>query len=268
MTPSSPAHANRSDVVRQVAVVAATCLMIAAAMVGAGLFGGTPVQDLQGGALDADGSYLAPARPAFSIWSAIYIGFVAYAAWQALPQQRADVRQRAMGWWIAASEVLNGLWLLAAQFADLPTTVAVIFALAGVLALAFHRAVRTAREGLLPALLIDGVTGLHLGWVTIAAVANTAAWLTRTAPEEWADAAAVTGVVALAVVAIIAVGIGWRGRGRLAPALALAWGLSWLAVARLSGEPASTAIGVTAAAVAVIALGATLAFRFSRRAAS
>ena len=56
------------DIVRQVAVISAFCFMIVAAMVGTGLLGGTPVQDLQDGALDADGSYLAPATSAFSIW--------------------------------------------------------------------------------------------------------------------------------------------------------------------------------------------------------
>ncbi|MDN3310385.1 tryptophan-rich sensory protein [Microbacterium oryzae] len=252
------------DILRQVAVISATCFMLVAAMVGVGLFGGTAVQDLQGGALDADASYLAPARPAFSIWTPIYVGLVLYAIWQALPGQRARSRQRAIGWWIAASEVLNGCWLLAAQFLNLPATVAVIFALAAVLAVTFRAAVRAPGDGVASAVLIDGVTGLHLGWVTLATVANTAAWLTQTAPADWADAAAVFGIAVLAVVALIGVALGWRGRGRLAPALALAWGLSWLAVGRLSEEPASAAIGGTAVAVAVVVLVAAVVFRLTR----
>jgi hypothetical protein len=253
---SEPEASRPADLVRQVAVISAFCFMIVGAMVGTGLLGGTAVQDLQNGALDADASYLAPARPAFSIWSAIYLGLAAYTAWQALPGQRATLRQRTLGWWIALTMVLNGLWLVVAQIATLPLTVLTIAVLLVALGITFHRAVvsRLSGEGLLDALLIDGVTGLHLGWVTLATVANTAAWLTVTGPAEWESAATAWGIVVLVVVAAVGLAIGWFGRWRIAPALALAWGLTWLAVARLTGEPHDTAIGVTAIVVAVVIL--------------
>ncbi|GAA4776348.1 tryptophan-rich sensory protein [Microbacterium gilvum] len=256
-----------SDILRQVAVLSATTFMIIAAMVGTGLLGGTPVQELQGGALDADASFLAPARQAFSIWTAIYAGLIAYAVWQALPGQRDSERQRSLGWWIAATEVLNGLWLLAAQFTTLPMTVVVIAALAAVLGLTFRRIVRRPGRGVVSAILVDGVTGLHLGWVTLATVANVAAWLTQTAPDDWAAFASVVGVVVLAVVAVVGIAIGWQGRGRVAPAAALAWGLAWLAVGRLAGEPADTAIGVAAIVVAVVIAAAALVRRTARASA-
>ena len=86
-----------SDLARQIVVISAVVFMIIAAMVGVGLFGGTNVRDLQGGALDADATVLAPGRSAFSIWSVIYILMIAYAVWQALPGQRARDRQRRAG---------------------------------------------------------------------------------------------------------------------------------------------------------------------------
>ena len=78
------------------------------------------------------------------------------------------------------------------------------------------------------------MTGLHLGWVTLATVANIAAWLTGIAPESWADAATAWGLAVLAAVAVIGIGIAWASGWRVAPGLALAWGLSWLAVGRLT----------------------------------
>lgn len=242
------------DLVRQIGVISAFCFMIVAAMVGTGLFGGTAVQDLQNGALDADGSYLAPARPAFSIWSAIYVGLFAYTVWQALPRQRERSRQRALGWFIAGTMVLNGLWLVVAQFATLPLTVGAIVALLVLLALTFHRAVVQPGRGVVDALLIDGVTGLHLGWVTLATVANTAAWLTTVVPAEADESASLWGVLVLIVVAAIGVGIAWAGRWRVAPGLAMAWGLAWIGVGRLALEPADTVIGVTAIVVAAVVL--------------
>jgi hypothetical protein len=242
------------DLARQIVVISAFCFMIVAAMVGTGLFGGTPVQDLQDGALAADGSYLAPATQAFSIWTVIYVGLLAYTVWQAFPRQRGRLRQREVGWLIAGTMVLNGIWLVTAQFATLPLTVLAIVLLLALLGVTFRKTVLMPGRGILDSLLIDGVTGLHLGWVTLATVANTTAWLTQIVPSDWEESAAVWGVAVLVVVAVIGVAIAWASGWRVAPALALAWGLSWLAVNRLFLEPPSTAIGVTAIVVAVIVL--------------
>lgn len=242
------------DIARQIAVISALGFTLVAVLVGVGGLGGTEVENTQGGQLSAQGSFLAPATPAFSIWSVIYTGLIAYVIWQALPSQRASERQRAIGWWIALTIVLNGLWLVASQFLTIEWTVIIIVLLAIALSITFRISVKTRvpRGGFLDALLIDGVTGLHLGWVTLATVANIAAWLTGIVPESWADSASVIGVVVLIAVLLIGLGISWRSGWRVAPALALGWGLSWLAVGRLEGDPQNQAIGVTAIIVAVI----------------
>ena len=213
-------------------------------------------ENSQGGQLSAQGSYLAPATPAFSIWSVIYLGLAAYVVWQALPSQRASARQRAIGWWIALTIVLNGLWLVAAQLLTIEWTVIVIVLLLIALCITFRISVvtRTPRGGWVDALLIDGVTGLHLGWVTLATVANIAAWLTGIVPESWEDAATAFGLAVLAVVAVIGLGIAWASGWRVAPGIALAWGLSWLAVGRLTGEPTNDLIGIAAIVVALLVL--------------
>lgn len=258
-TPSPSAVSREStprDLLRQSVVICALGFTLVSVVVGVGGFGGTATQDTQDGALSAEGSYLAPAGPAFSIWSLIYLGLAAYVIWQALPGQRASERQRAIGWWIALTIVLNGLWLVAAQFLTIEWTVIVIVLLLIALCITFRISVatRAPRGGFFDALLIDGVTGLHLGWVTLATVANITAWLTGIAPASWEDSATVWGIAVLVVVAVIGLGIAWASGWRIAPGLALAWGLSWLAVNRLSGEPLNSAIGITAIVVAVLVL--------------
>ncbi|TPX05302.1 hypothetical protein FJ656_07260 [Schumannella luteola] len=183
-----------------------------------------------------------------------------------MPGQRESARQRTIGWWIALTMVLNGLWLVLAQFTTLLLTLVGIVVLLVALAVTFRIAVRTRQggDGLADALLIDGVTGLHLGWVTLATVANATALLTQTAPGAWADAATGVGIAVLVVVGLIGVALAVASRGRIAPALALAWGLSWLAVARLTGEPESFGIGVAAIVVAVVVLVAAVVVRFGR----
>lgn len=245
-----------SDLARQIVVLSAVSFMLIAAVIGAGAFGNSAVQDQQGGALNTDGSYLAPAGPAFSIWSVIYLGLIAYSIWQALPRQRTNPRQRALGWLIALTMTLNGLWLVAARFGTLFLTVVVIVLLLAALGWTFRVAVATRepRGGVLDSVLIDGVTGLHLGWVTLATVANTAAWLTTIVPPSWEQGADAIGIAVLIVVALIGLAIAWRSSWRVTPAIALAWGLSWLALERFTGEPQSGPIGATALVVAAVVL--------------
>jgi hypothetical protein len=253
-------QSSSKDLVRQILVISAASFMIIAALVGTGALGGTPVQELQDGALDSDATYLAPASSAFSIWSAIYLGLIAYTVWQAFPSQRADERQRALGYWIALTMVLNGVWLVVAQFLSLILTVVAIVVLLIVLAITLRKAVVSwPPRGWVDRILIDGVTGLHLGWVTLATIANLTAWLTQNGQPEWEDNAHLLGVLVLVAVAVIGVAISWATQ-RLAPALALSWGLSWLAVGRLTGQPESEPIGYTATAVAVVVLVAGIAF--------
>lgn len=257
-----------SDILRQTAVISSAGFMLVAALIGSGMFGHDSVSDQQDGSLSEQGSYLAPAGPAFSIWSVIYLGLIAYLIWQALPAQRDDARQRAAGGWIALSMVLNGLWLVAARFGPFWSTALVIALLLVVLARVMILLGRTRGTGIAQRVLVDGVQGLHFGWVTIATVANTTSWITSLAPDAWEQQADVWGVIVLAVVLVICAASAWA-LGRIVPTVASAWGLAWVAVGRLTGEPESTVIGVTAMIVAavllVIAVPAVL--RARRRAA-
>lgn len=266
-----------SDIGRQVAVISSVVFMIIAAMVGTGLFGGTNVRELQGGALDADATVLAPGTPAFSIWTAIYVLMVAYTIWQALPGQRASERQRAAGWWMAATAVLNGCWLLAAQFLTLIATVLAIVVLLIVLGLTLRVLVthdvrgasggsESTAERRLNSLLMDGTVGLHLGWVSLATVANITAWLAaEVVPAMDASAQTVWGIAVLVVVAAVGIAVAIGTRGRVAPALAMAWGLSWIGIARLTGEPHAPGVAATAFAVALVVLVAPFEVRRRRQ---
>ncbi|MBD7958203.1 tryptophan-rich sensory protein [Microbacterium sp. Sa4CUA7] len=262
-----PTTARSTDIVRQIGVISAVSFMLIAAVVGVGALGGTPVQDLQDGALSASGSYLAPATQAFSIWTVIYVLMVAYAVWQALPSQRADARQRVLGWWIAATAVLNGLWLVSAQFTTLPVTVIVIVLLLVTLGWTLHLAVQNPPHGVRQALFTDITVGLHLGWVALATVANSTAWLTQIAPAEWAQAADAAAIAVIVVVALVGAGLALASGGRIAPGLAMGWGLVWIGVGRAAGEPASMPIAIAAwiaAAIVVLVPVIVTAVRFAR----
>ena len=100
-----------SDRNRRLAVTVAEVFCVLGTLVGLGVLGGPEVQQAAGGALAADATYIAPAVPAFGIWTPIYLGLAAYTLWQWLPVT-ATPRYRQTGWLAAASMVLNALWLL------------------------------------------------------------------------------------------------------------------------------------------------------------
>jgi hypothetical protein len=252
------------DTVRQIVVIVSAVIAIVGSFIGSGAAGGTPIQDAAGGALSASATLIAPAGLAFSIWSIIYLGLVAYAIWQALPRQKADDRQRRLGYWIAASLLLNAAWILSVQFDQLWLSLPVIVALLVVLIRTFFICFSTRPKNWVETLVVDGTIGLYLGWVCVATAANTAALLTAAGFDGFGIDPTIWAVVVVAVAGVIGILLGIRDRGRIAPALALGWGLAWLAVGRLQGDPQSTATGVVAVVAVIAVLAVTITVRVLR----
>jgi len=256
----------RHDTRRQVTVAVSAALAVVGAFIGSGAAGGTPVQDAAGGALAADATPVAPGGGAFGIWSVIYVGLLAYAVWQALPGQRTAERHRRLGYWLAASLLLNAAWILSIQLDLLPLSVPVIAALLAVLVVAFRIALATRTKSVVEAVVTDGTIGLYLGWVTIATAANVTALLVATGFDGFGIGADAWAVVVLLVAAAVGMATAVGGRGRLAPAASLAWGLVWVAIARLTYGPLSTpaAIAALAAAAAVVLTAVVVRLRANR----
>lgn len=262
--PLGVTHPTVFDRIRQSGVIAATVVALCGAVYGFGLAGGHPVPRVAGGALGPDATLLAPAGPAFAIWSVIYLGLAGYAIWQALPSQAARHRQRAVGYWMSASLLLNAAWILAVQAGLLALSVPIIVLLLVVLVVAFARLRHEPGGTTADAVLLDGTVGLYLGWVMVATAADLAAWLTAAGftgsgfpPEVWA-------MVVLAALAVLACALAVWDRGRLAPALASAWGLVWIAVSRVVGGLPSAVVAVTALAAGILVIMVAVAVRVAR----
>jgi hypothetical protein len=253
-----------SDVVRQVTVLVGAVVATLGAFWGSGAFGGESQPEVGDGALATDATLVAPAGPAFSIWSVIYTGLIAYAVWQALPGRRTDPRQRQVGWLVLGTMVLNALWIAVVQIELLPLSVAVILALLSLLILVHLRLVATRPSSAVEAVVLDGTLGLYLGWTTVATVANIAAVLAAEGQTELVLGPVVWSVVVLVVAAAVGVGLAVHSHGRLAPGAAITWGLAWIAVARSAGEPQDTVVALTAAAAAGVVALATLSLRLVR----
>lgn len=236
--------------VRQVLVLLAAIAAVVVSTIGSGAFGGTPIDQASGGALDDDATLLAPAGPAFSIWSLIYGGLILLAVVQALPRFRDDERlNRTAGWTILAL-LLNPAWILVVQVGVLWLTVVVIAALAAVL-------IRLAvlLSGMAPhggqKWWHDLPLALYAGWVIAATAANTAAFV----DAEITEVTVAYALVLLVVATFLSILVAMIQPGGAGVAAATAWGAAWIAYGRLSGDPSSTTVGVAAVVAAVLLAG-------------
>lgn len=253
------------DTVRQAIVLIGALLAVFGAFIGSGAAGGTPIQDASGGALAADATTIAPGGPAFAIWTPIYLGLLVYAFWQSMPKQRADERQRRLGYPIAASLILNAVWILSIQAGFLALSIPVIAVLLASLVWIFFVMIRTKAKNTFELIVVDGTMGLYLGWVCVATAANVTALLVAAGFGGWGIPREVWSVVVLAIAAAVGVLLAVRSGGRLAPSASLAWGLIWIAIARLSGVLESTSTGIAAIVAAIIVVVATVALRVRRQ---
>ena len=252
------------DIVRQITVGASAVIAIVGSFVGSGAAGGTPIQDAAGGALAADATLIAPDAPAFSIWSIIYLGLIAYAVWQFLPAQSSAERHRRLGYWIAASLILNAAWILSIQFDLLVLSVPIIVVLLAVLIQAFLQTLQYRPLNAFDALVTDATIGLYLGWVAIATAANVTALLAVSGFTGWGLPPELWSIVVITVAALAGITLAVVGRGRISPALSLSWGLAWVAIGRLTGDLVSVPTAVAAIIAVVLVLGSAVVLRATR----
>ena len=198
-----------------------------------------------------------PGRAGLCIWTPIYLGLAGFTVFQWLPTQTAEPRHRAIGWLAAASMVLNAAWLLVTQQDWIWVSVVVMAALVATLALLVRRLEEHPSYGHGETVLVDGTFGLYLGWVAVAACANVTAALVASGVDPGGLLAQLAAVVVLAVAAGVGVLLARRLGGRWAVAVAMAWGLLWIAWGRLAAEPRSVVVALAAVVAAVVVLVAT-----------
>lgn len=242
-------------------VLAGALLMLLGTLYGFGLIG-TPVEESISGSLAANATLVAPATPAFQIWSVIYLGLFAYTIWQLLPASRDSQRADAIAIPAALTMVLNGVWLLVVQAGAIWLSVAVIAVLALLLGRVVQLLGRFPSGGRLETAFTDGSFGLYLGWVSIATVANVAAALVYSGVAPVGRTAEFWTVATLTVASLLGVWLSLRLGGRWAVGAAMAWGLAWIAFGRLVLTPESPVAGIAAAVAALVVLAAAPLVRY------
>lgn len=211
----------------------------------------------------ADGNTtLRVAGYAFSIWGLLYLGLLAYAVRQVLPQTGESTLINRLGWPSVVTLFGIGFWIIVAAMNLKAASVIIIFAsLIALLVplLVFGGTIqalgRFDRDRMLTVWPLAGLAG----WLTVAVPLNlittaTAfnALPTALTPTGWAVAAAV-------VTALIAIGVTARLR-TLAYPLPVSWGLLGAFVAEQPDNP-PLAFTALAASILVLLAGVVLTFR-------
>lgn len=114
-----------------------------------------------------------PAGYVFAIWGIIYVGWMAFAVYQALPAQRANPRLQRISWLFALANIANAAWLFTWHFELFPLSAIVMLSLLALLIaiywrLNIGRVQVSAREKW----LVDLPFGIYLGWISVATIAN------------------------------------------------------------------------------------------------
>jgi benzodiazapine receptor len=159
-----------ADGVRQIMVVLAVIGTIAVNAL-ANLL---PINGRNTGAVsDGFPVYIIPAGYAFSIWGLIYLGLIAYAIYQALPQQAGNPALRATGWLFVASCVANAAWLFLWHYEQFALTMVAMLALLALLITIYVR-LGVGKAEVSPAMrfLVHVPFSIYLGWITVATILN------------------------------------------------------------------------------------------------
>lgn len=186
-----------------------------------------------------------------------------YAIYQLLPAQRSSRRHARLRPWVALSALLNAGWLAVVQADSVWGSVVVIVILLAVL-LRILLILRAEEPlSIIDTVITDGTLGLYLGWVTVATTANAAALVWTEDPGTF-DGWEWVAVGVIAVVALASIGLSLYTWGRIAPAIAISWGLAWVAIGRTSGEFESQIVVWAAVIASASVIATAIAARASR----
>ncbi len=195
-------------------------------------------------------SVITPAGYAFTIWSVIYLGLIAFSIYQLLPANLE--RYRPLRSLYVASCTLNCIWIFLWHSDQIAAAFVVICLLFVVLFLINLRT-RTSNSAA-EALCVRVPFAIYLGWLAAATLANLAITLVAV-KVDLGDKTALFGASLLLIAAAFGVLVRFRFSNYVAP-LAIAWALTAIAV-----KQSGNTLVVSAAAVGVVAcLIASLSF--------
>lgn len=215
------------DTLRQVLVLVAA-LMTIVFNIAANIL---PLNDLNTGEIsDRFEIFFVPAGYVFSIWGLIYLGLLAYAIYQVLPDQRDNPRLRSIGYIFVLSCAANIAWLFLWHYEVFEfTLIAMLVLLVTLIAIYLRLDIGRSEVSTAEKWAVHIPFSIYLGWITVATIANTTQLLYYLGWNGWGISAATWAVIILAAGVVISV-LMTLTRADIAYSLVLVWAYIGIAV--------------------------------------
>lgn len=215
------------DTLRQVLVLVAA-LMTIVFNIAANIL---PLNDLNTGEIsDRFEIFFVPAGYVFSIWGLIYLGLLAYAIYQVLPDQRDNPRLRSIGYIFVLSCAANIAWLFLWHYEVFEfTLIAMLVLLVTLIAIYLRLDIGRSEVSTAEKWAVHIPFSIYLGWITVATIANTTQLLYYLGWNGWGISAAMWAVIILAAGVVISV-LMTLTRADIAYSLVLVWAYIGIAV--------------------------------------
>ena len=181
-----------------------------------------------------------PAGYAFSIWGLIYLGLAAFVIYHAVVSFKSSQENNVVlkvGWWFVISCIANCAWVFAWLYDYTGLSVIIMIMLLFSLVMIILKTRMELDD--LPMKQIAFVWwpfSLYAGWITVALIANFAAWLTKINWDGFGISSITWTIIMIIIAGIIYLLMTWQ-RNMREYALVGVWGLLAIAVANWTTEP-------------------------------
>lgn len=195
-----------------------------------------------------------PAGYAFSIWGLIYLALAGFVVFQ-LVKPRGRETTTKIGWWFVISCILNIAWIFAwlNHFTGFSVIIMSLL-LISLIMIIFKTRMELDDEPLPVIAFVWWPFSFYSGWITVALIANTAAWLTSIGWNGFGISEVSWTIIMILIALLINLVITWT-RNMREFALVGAWGLVAVGIANRGASEIIFYLAVIAAAILVISSG-------------
>ncbi|RNL56138.1 tryptophan-rich sensory protein [Pedobacter jejuensis] len=202
-------------------------------------------------------NYFTPAGYAFSIWGIIYLGLLAFVLYTGINGKKDPVKSDVVakiGWWFVLSCLANCLWVVAWLY-DYTGISVVIMAviLFSLLKIIVNTRMELDAHPLKEYLFIYWPFALYSGWITVAFIANIAAYLTKIDWQGWGISSVTWAIIMICIAGLVNVIMVYTRNLREFAAVGI-WALIAISVSN-NNDPAQVSIVYTCYAVSAIIFG-------------
>lgn len=195
-----------------------------------------------------------PAGYAFSIWSLIYLGLAGFITYQSVSTRGRQIAAK-IGWWFVITCLLNMSWIFA--WLNHLTALSVLvmsLLLISLLIIVFKTRMELDDKPVSEIVFVWWPFSLYSGWITVALIANIAAYLTDISWDGFGISEVLWTLIMIAVTTVINLVITWT-RNMREFALVGVWGLVAVGIANRGDENLNFYTALVAAAILFVSSG-------------